>query len=201
MSVWKSVFLIRQAQFDKLVVNAKYLTQKQNEDVLTALHSGEHGVVIELTPKQRGGFLQTLLTSIGVPMFRSGVLLMSTPPVNSSGSDNIADIDKNSEIKQLNELPALSEEMETVMENSEIKQLNELPALSEEMETVMENDTHWREFDESLEKKLQNIGQVIEKLTNDIKLIQKYRTRIKDRRLDGLARFRSAVDYFQKLKA
>ena len=62
-------FLIPQDKIDKLIANKKYLTKKQKEDILNALQSGgNHGVVIKPTPRQRGGFLGTLLATIGVPL-------------------------------------------------------------------------------------------------------------------------------------
>ena len=90
-----------------------------------------------------------------------------------------ADIDKN----------FTTEEMKRLMEY-------QLPAPSDVMEAVMKNDLNWREFDKSLGKQLQDLGRkkghlskskktkeenalAIDSLTNDIKLIQKYRTRIK----------------------
>ena len=60
-------FLIPQDKVDKLIANKKYLTKKQKEDILSALQSGGQ-IVIRPTPKQRGGFLGTLLASIGVPL-------------------------------------------------------------------------------------------------------------------------------------
>ena len=72
----------------------------------------------------------------------------------------------------------------------------QLPAPSDVMEAVMKNDLNWKEFDKSLGKIIQSLGQkkghlskskkskeenalAIENITNDIKLIQKYRSRIK----------------------
>ena len=63
-------FLIPQDKVDKLIAYKKYLTKKQKEDILAALQSGGR-VVIRPTPRQltqRGGFLGTLLASIGVPL-------------------------------------------------------------------------------------------------------------------------------------
>ena len=60
-------FLIPQDKIDKLIANKKYLTKKQKEDILSALQSGGQ-IVIRPTPKQRGGFLGTLLASVGVPL-------------------------------------------------------------------------------------------------------------------------------------
>ena len=80
----------------------------------------------------------------------------------------------------------------------ELKRLMEyqLPPPSDVMEAVMKNDLNWREFDKTLGKLNQDLGRkkgqlskskkakdenasAIDNLTNDIKLIQKYRTRIK----------------------
>ena len=73
----------------------------------------------------------------------------------------------------------------------------QLPAPSDVMKAVMENDLmNWKEFDKTLGKQLQDLGRkkgqlskskkakeenapLIDGLTSDIKLIQKYRTRIK----------------------
>ena len=60
-------FIIPQDKVDKLIANKKYLTKKQKEEILNALQSGGQ-VIIRPTPKQRGGFLGTLLASIGVPL-------------------------------------------------------------------------------------------------------------------------------------
>ena len=60
-------FLIPQDKVDKLIANEKYLTKKQKEEILNALQSGGE-VIIRPTAKQRGGFLGTLLASIGVPL-------------------------------------------------------------------------------------------------------------------------------------
>ena len=68
-------FFIPQDKINKLIENKKYLTRKQKEDIVNALQSGgNHGVVIKPTPRQRGGFLGTLLASIGVPMLLNALL-------------------------------------------------------------------------------------------------------------------------------
>ena len=56
-----------QNKIDKLIANKHLLTEKQKRDILDALQSGS-GVVIKPTIKQSGGFLGTLLASIGIPM-------------------------------------------------------------------------------------------------------------------------------------
>ena len=63
----KGGFLIPQNKIDKLIANKHLLTAKQKRDILNALQSGS-GVVIKPTIKQSGGFLGTLLASIGIPM-------------------------------------------------------------------------------------------------------------------------------------
>ena len=60
-------FLIPQNKIDKLIANKHLLSAKQKKDILDALQSGS-GVVIKLTKTQSGGFLGTLLASIGIPM-------------------------------------------------------------------------------------------------------------------------------------
>ena len=100
--------------------------------------------------------------------------LSTTTPVKYK-----ADIDKN----------FTSEEMKRLVEYH-------LPPPSDVMEAVMKNELNWKEFDKSLGKINQSLGQkkghlskskkskeenafAIENITNDIKLIQKYRSRIK----------------------
>ena len=65
-------FLIPQNKINLLIANKKYLTKKQKEDIISALQSGGK-LVIRPTPRQRGGFLGTLLASIGIPMLLSAL--------------------------------------------------------------------------------------------------------------------------------
>ena len=60
-------FFIPQNKIDKLIANKHLLTAKQKKDILEALQTGS-GVRIKPTKKQSGGFLGTLLASIGIPM-------------------------------------------------------------------------------------------------------------------------------------
>ena len=60
-------FLIPQDKVNLLIANKKYLTKKQKEDIVNALQSGGE-IIIKPTAKQRGGFLGTLLATIGVPL-------------------------------------------------------------------------------------------------------------------------------------
>ena len=59
--------LIPQDKINHLIAHSNLLTKKQKEQIISSLHSGGK-LVIKPTPKQRGGFLGTLLASIGVPL-------------------------------------------------------------------------------------------------------------------------------------
>ena len=60
-------FLIPQNKIDQLITYKHLLTTKQKKDILNALQTGS-GVYIKPTKVQTGGFLGTLLASIGVPL-------------------------------------------------------------------------------------------------------------------------------------
>ena len=60
-------FLIPQNKIDQLIQYKDWLTKKQKEQILAAIQSGVQ-VVINPTVKQRGGFLGSLLASIGIPL-------------------------------------------------------------------------------------------------------------------------------------
>ena len=60
-------FLIPQNKIDQLITYKHRLTTKQKKDILNALQTGS-GVHIKPTKVQTGGFLGTLLASIGVPL-------------------------------------------------------------------------------------------------------------------------------------
>ena len=60
-------FLIPNSKINKLIENKHLLSEKQKKDILNALQTGS-GVHIKPTKKQTGGFLGTLLASIGVPL-------------------------------------------------------------------------------------------------------------------------------------
>ena len=60
-------FLIPQNKINKLIAYKHLLTTKQKQDILNALQTGS-GVHIKPTKVQTGGFLGTLLASIGVPL-------------------------------------------------------------------------------------------------------------------------------------
>ena len=65
--VQKDGFLIPQNKIDQLITYKHLLTTKQKKDILNALQTGS-GVHIPPTKVQTGGFLGTLLASIGVPL-------------------------------------------------------------------------------------------------------------------------------------
>ena len=60
-------FLIPQDKIDQLITYKHLLTTKQKKDIINALQTGS-GVHIKPTKVQTGGFLGTLLASIGVPL-------------------------------------------------------------------------------------------------------------------------------------
>ena len=60
-------FLIPQNKIDQLITYKHLLTTKQKKDIINALQTGS-GVHIKPTKVQTGGFLGTLLASIGVPL-------------------------------------------------------------------------------------------------------------------------------------
>ena len=56
-----------QNKIDKLIANKHLPSKKQKEEIVAALQSGS-SVFVKPTLKQSGGFLGTLLASIGIPM-------------------------------------------------------------------------------------------------------------------------------------
>ena len=61
-------FLIPNAKIQQLIANKHLLTDKQKRDILNAIQTGS-GVPIKPTKKQQeGGFLGSLLASIGIPL-------------------------------------------------------------------------------------------------------------------------------------
>ena len=60
-------FLVPQDKINKLIEYKHLLSMKQKQDILNALQSGS-GVHIKPTKTQSGGFLGTLLASIGIPL-------------------------------------------------------------------------------------------------------------------------------------
>ena len=60
-------FLIPQSKVDQLIQYKNLLTNKQKEQIWAAIQSGGQ-VVVYPTNAQRGGFLGSLLASIGIPL-------------------------------------------------------------------------------------------------------------------------------------
>ena len=73
-------FLIPQNKIDKLIANKHLLTAKQKKDILDALQSGS-GVRIKPTKTQSGGFLATLLASIGIPLVLKALTGKGAPKI------------------------------------------------------------------------------------------------------------------------
>ena len=68
----KGGFLIPQNKIDKLIANKHLLSKKQKEEIVAALQSGS-SVFVKPTLKHSGGFLGTLLASIGIPMLMNAL--------------------------------------------------------------------------------------------------------------------------------
>ena len=65
-------FLIPQDKIDQLIQYKDLLTGKQKEQIVSAIHTGGQ-LIIRPTKTQSGGFLGTLLASIGVPLLMSAL--------------------------------------------------------------------------------------------------------------------------------
>ena len=88
-------FLIPNSKINQLIANKHLLSEKQKRDIINAIQTGS-GVHIKPTKKQTGGFLGTLLASIGVPLaleaFKKmvggsgGVPRIGKPPLKDGGS-------------------------------------------------------------------------------------------------------------------
>ena len=73
-------FLIPQNKIDKLIANKHLLSKKQKKDLLHLLQSGS-GVRIIPTKTQSGGFLGTLLASIGIPLVLKALTGRGAPKI------------------------------------------------------------------------------------------------------------------------
>ena len=60
-------FFIPQNKIDQLIKHKNWLTEAQKKQILSAVHTGGQ-LVIRPTKTQRGGFLGSLLASIGIPL-------------------------------------------------------------------------------------------------------------------------------------
>jgi len=83
-------FLIPQDKINQLIKHKDLLTKKQKEQIVSALHTGGQ-LVIAPTPKQTGGFLGTLLASIGVPLLLNA-LTGKGLQVEKQGSRGVANV-------------------------------------------------------------------------------------------------------------
>ena len=86
-------FLIPNSKINQLIAHKHLLSDKQKKDILNALQTGS-GVNIKPTKTQTGGFLGTLLASIGIPlaieafkkMTGSGGPRVGRPPKQDGGA-------------------------------------------------------------------------------------------------------------------
>ena len=80
-------FLIPQNKIDQLIAHKHLLTDKQKRDILNSVQSGGQ-LVVKPTKSQYGGFLGTLLASIGIPLAVEAIKKM-TGGAPRMGSDLI----------------------------------------------------------------------------------------------------------------
>ena len=83
-----SGFLIPQNKIDQLIANKHLLTTKQKKDILNSLQSGGQ-IVVKPTKSQYGGFLGTLLASIGIPLAIEAIKKITGKGAPRMGSDLI----------------------------------------------------------------------------------------------------------------
>ena len=83
-------FLIPQNKIDQLIQYKDLLTKKQKEQIVSALHTGGR-LVVKPSKKQAGGFLGTLLASIGVPLLLNA-LTGKGLQVDKRGSRGVANV-------------------------------------------------------------------------------------------------------------
>ena len=69
-------FLVPQNKISQLITYKHLLTDKQKRDILNALQTGS-GVHIKPTKVQQGGFLGTLLASVGIPLALEAIKKMT----------------------------------------------------------------------------------------------------------------------------
>ena len=86
------LFSVPQNKVDNLIQYKDYLTEAQKRQIMTALQTGSGIPKFKLTKKQSGGFLGTLLASIGVPLLLNALTgkgLQVDPHVSSSNFHNV----------------------------------------------------------------------------------------------------------------
>ena len=81
-------FLIPQNKIDQLIAYKHLLTNKQKKDILNSLQSGGQ-LVVKPTKSQHGGFLGTLLASIGLPLAIEAIKKITGKGAPRMGSDLI----------------------------------------------------------------------------------------------------------------
>ena len=81
-------FLIPQNKIDHLIAYKHLLTNKQKKDILNSLQSGGQ-LVVKPTKSQYGGFLGTLLASIGLPLAIEAIKKITGKGAPRMGSDLI----------------------------------------------------------------------------------------------------------------
>ena len=81
-------FLIPQNKIDQLIAYKHLLTNKQKKDILNYLQSGGQ-LVVKPTKSQYGGFLGTLLASIGLPLAIEAIKKITGKGAPRMGSDLI----------------------------------------------------------------------------------------------------------------
>ena len=68
----EGLFNVPQNKIDQLIKHKIFLTKSQKEQIINALQT-RGSLFIQLTPQQRGGFLGTLLASVGVPLLLNAI--------------------------------------------------------------------------------------------------------------------------------
>ena len=81
-------FLIPQNKIDQLIAYKHLLTNKQKKDILNSFQSGGQ-LVVKPTKSQYGGFLGTLLASIGLPLAIEAIKKITGKGAPRMGSDLI----------------------------------------------------------------------------------------------------------------
>ena len=81
-------FLIPQNKINQLIAYKHLLTNKQKQDILNSLQSGSQ-LVVKPTKSQYGGFLGTLLASIGLPLAIEAIKKITGKGAPRMGSDLI----------------------------------------------------------------------------------------------------------------
>ena len=81
-------FLIPQNKIDQLIAYKHLLTNKQKKDIINSLQSGGQ-LVVKPTKSKYGGFLGTVLASIGIPLAIEAIKKITGKGAPRMGSDSI----------------------------------------------------------------------------------------------------------------